>query len=288
MKRTTDGPATAWPAPAKINLFLHVTGRRADGYHELQTLFQLLDWGDEVLLRVTDGPGIGRVAADYAVAEDADLAVRAARALQSATACRQGAEISVRKRIPLGTGLGGGSSDAATVLLALNRLWGCGLGLAELAELGARLGADVPVFIRGHSAMATGIGERLEPVVIGPRHYVLVFPGLSIATGEVFADPELCRDSGPISLAEALAGLGRNDCEAVVKKRHPAMAEAMAELARWGRPRMTGTGSALFLRQDSLERAISTAREIKSLYNARAVTGVDRSPLHEMLDADGP
>jgi 4-diphosphocytidyl-2-C-methyl-D-erythritol kinase len=288
MQRPTDGRATAWPAPAKINLFLHVTGRRADGYHELQTLFQLLDWGDEVLLRVTDGPGIERVGADYAVAEDEDLAVRAARALQSATGGRQGAEIRVRKRIPLGTGLGGGSSDAATVLLVLNRLWGCGLGLAELAELGARLGADVPVFVRGHSAMATGIGERLEPVAIGPRHYVLVFPDLSIATGAVFADPQLCRDSGPISVAEALAGLGRNDCEAVVRERHPAMAGIMAELARWGRPRMTGTGSALFLRQDTLERAISTAREIKSLYNARAVTGVDRSPLHEMLDADAP
>lgn len=288
MKGSTDRPATAWPAPAKINLFLHVTGRRADGYHELQTLFQLLDWGDEVQLRVTDGPGIGRAAADYKVAEDADLAVRAARALQSAAACRQGAEIRVRKRIPLGAGLGGGSSDAATVLLVLNRLWGCGLGLAELAELGGRLGADVPVFIHGHSAMATGIGERLEPVALGPRHYVLVFPRLSIATGEVFADPGLCRDSAPISLVEALAGLGRNDCESVVKKRHPAMAVAMAELARWGRPRMTGTGSALFLQQDSLERAISTAREIKSLYNARAVTGVDRSPLHEMLDADAP
>ncbi|MGK2924552.1 MAG: 4-(cytidine 5'-diphospho)-2-C-methyl-D-erythritol kinase [Lysobacterales bacterium] len=288
MQRPTDGTATVWPAPAKINLFLHVTGRRADGYHELQTLFQLLDWGDEVLLRVTDGPGIGRVGADYAVSEDEDLAVRAARALQSATSGRQGAEISVRKRIPLGAGLGGGSSDAATVLLVLNRLWGCGLGLAELAELGARLGADVPVFVRGCSAMATGIGERLEPVAIGPRHYVLVFPDLSIATGAVFADPGLCRDSGPISLAEALAGLGCNDCEAVVKKRHPEMAEVMVDLARWGRPRMTGTGSAMFLQQDSLERAISTAREIKSLYNARAVTGVDRSPLHEMLDADAP
>lgn len=288
MKGSTDRPATAWPAPAKINLFLHVTGRRADGYHELQTLFQLLDWGDQVLLRVTDGPGIGRVAADYAVAEEADLAIRAARALQSAAACRQGAEIRVRKRIPLGAGLGGGSSDAATVLLVLNRLWGCGLALAELAELGARLGADVPVFIHGHSAMATGIGERLEPVAIGPRHYVLVFPGLSIATGAVFADPGLCRDSAAITLVEALAGLGRNDCESVVKERYPAMAVAMAELARWGRPRMTGTGSALFLQQDSRERAISAAREIKSLYNARAVTGVDRSPLHEMLDADAP
>jgi 4-diphosphocytidyl-2-C-methyl-D-erythritol kinase len=286
MTRPIDGPATAWPAPAKINLFLHVTGRRPDGYHELQTLFQLLDWGDEIQLRVTGDSGIGRSAAGYPVAEDRDLAVRAACLLQSATACRQGVEIRVRKRIPLGAGLGGGSSDAATVLVALNRLWDCGLGLGELAVLGAQLGADVPVFVHGRSAMATGIGERLEPVAIGRRYYVLVFPALSIATGEVFADPELARGSELIGLAEALAGLGRNDCEAVVRKRYPVMAEAMAALARWGRPVMTGTGSAIFLRMDSRERAISAAREIKSLYNARAVTGVDRSPLHAMLDAD--
>lgn len=287
MARSTDAPATTWPAPAKLNLFLHVTGRRPDGYHELQTLFQLLDWGDDVLIRVSGDHRIGRVAAAYAVAEHADLAVRAARLLQSATACARGATIHVRKRIPMGSGLGGGSSDAATVLLALNHLWACGLASTELAELGARLGADVPVFVHGHSAMATGIGERLEPVGMGPRHYVLVFPGLSISTGAVFADPDLARDSKRIGAAEALAGKGRNDCEAVVRKRFPLMVKVMASLEPWGRPVMTGTGSAVFLRVDSREQAISTAREIKSLYNARAVTGVDRSPLHEALEAAG-
>jgi 4-diphosphocytidyl-2-C-methyl-D-erythritol kinase len=288
MARSSEGLAGNWPAPAKINLFLHVTGRRPDGYHELQTLFLLLDWGDEIRIQATADPGIGRDAADYPVAEKADLVVRAARLLQSEAGSRSGARIRVLKRIPMGAGLGGGSSDAATALLVLNRLWNCGFDLAELAELGARLGADVPVFVHGRSAMATGIGEQLRPVAVGPRHFVLVLPNLAISTAAIFADPELVRDSAPISLAEALAGRGRNDCEAVVRKRFPQMAELMTSLERWGRPVMTGTGSAVFLPMASRERAIRAAQEMKSLYNVRAVSGLDRSPVHEMLDADGP
>jgi 4-diphosphocytidyl-2-C-methyl-D-erythritol kinase len=287
MARSTELIA-AWPAPAKINLFLHVTGRRPDGYHELQTLFQLLDWGDEIRIQATAESEITRAGADYPVAEEADLAVRAARLLQSEAGCRKGAKIRVRKRIPMGAGLGGGSSDAATVLLALNRLWHCGLDLPALADLGARLGADVPVFVHGRSAMATGIGEQLRPVAIGPRHYVLVLPDLAISTAAIFADPELVRESAPISLAEALTGKGRNDCEAVVRVRYPQITELMASLERWGRPRMTGTGSALFLQMGSRELAIRAAREMKTLYNVHAVRGLDRSPVHEMLDADGP
>jgi len=283
-----ESPLSYWPAPAKINLFLHITGRRADGYHELQTLFQLLDWGDTIRIRTSPDARIRREPADYPVAEDEDLAVRAARALQEATGCPMGATIGVEKRVPLGAGLGGGSSDAATVLVALNHLWGCGLALPRLAELGVRLGADVPLFVHGRSAMATGIGERLEPVELGRRYYVLVFPDLSIATRDVFMDPALVRDSRPISLEEALSGRGRNDCEAVVRARYPAMAAALESLRRWGRPRVTGTGSGIFLSMDSKKQAMSAAREMKSLYNVRAVTGVDRSPLHELLDADGP
>ena len=281
----SDSGVSRWPAPAKLNLFLHVTGRRADGYHEIQTLFQLLDWGDEITIRVTEDGTIGREAADYPVAEADDLVVRAACALQRASGCSRGAVIGVHKRVPLGSGLGGGSSDAATVLLVLNRLWSCGLDLAALAGLGGRLGADVPVFVGGRTAMATGTGDRLEPVELGKRHYVLVFPGLSIATGAVFADPELPRHTPPITLAEALAGQGRNDCELVVRKRYPEMAAALETLGRWGRPVMTGTGSGIFLAMDSEQQAMSAAREMKSLYNVRAVNGVDRSPLHEMLEA---
>lgn len=283
----TDRRLSRWPAPAKINLFLHVTGRRRDGYHELQTLFQLLDWGDEIGIEATDGPLVERLGGDYGVPEEADLVVRAARTLQEATGCRLGARIRVDKQVPMGAGLGGGSSDAATVLLVLDRLWGCGLGPDGLAELGARLGADVPVFLRGRTALATGIGERLEPVDLGERHYVLVFPGPAIATRDVFGDSLLRRDSRPITLQQALQGEGRNDCEAVVRRRFPEMAVALDRLAEWGKPMMTGTGSAIFLVMATAEQANSAARQIKNLYNVRAVRGVDRSPLHQLLDARG-
>jgi 4-diphosphocytidyl-2-C-methyl-D-erythritol kinase len=283
-----DDAFSCWPAPAKINLFLHVTGRRADGYHELQTLFQLLDWGDTIRVRTSPDGRILREAADYPVAEEDDLVMRAARTLQRATGCTQGATLAVDKRVPLGAGLGGGSSDAATVLLVLNRLWSCGLGLPALSALGVRLGADVPLFVNGRTALASGIGDRLEPVALGRRHYVLVFPELSISTRDVFADPDLKRDSLTIGLADALAGKGHNDCEQVVRKRYPQMAQALETLRRWGQPLVTGTGSGIFLSMESETRAMSAAREIKSLYNVRAVSGVDRSPLHELLDTDGP
>ena len=282
-----DFEGCAWPAPAKLNLFLHVTGRCADGYHTLQTLFQLLDWGDEVWIEPNAGPDIRRRASDYDVPESDDLAVRAARRLQSATGCGQGADIAVTKRIPMGAGLGGGSSDAATVLVVLNRLWGCGLETSELAGLGRSLGADIPVFVHGHTAMAEGIGDRLEPVSLGERHYVIVFPGLSIPTGAIFSDPGLKRDSERIALADALSGTARNDCEAVVRERYPEMARILDSLRQWGEPSMTGTGSAIFLRAESMKQANDTAQALKNLYNVRAVSGVDQSPLHRKLNNDG-
>lgn len=280
-------PECAWPAPAKINLFLHVTGRRPDGYHELQTLFQLLDWGDRVRVALRQDGRIRRTGADYAVAEADDLSVRAARLLKQHCGTTLGADLSVEKTIPLGSGLGGGSSDAATVLLVLNRLWGCDLGLDELAALGASLGADVPVFVLGRSALATGIGDRLQPVKLGSRHYVLIFPGISISTADVFNAPELRRDSPTLSPLEILAGEGRNDCEAVVRQRFPAMEAAMQAVLPWGRPVMTGTGSTLFIPMNDKKQAKSAAREIKSLYNTRAVTGLDCSPVHEKLYPGG-
>jgi len=279
--------ADSWPAPAKLNLFLHVTGRRADGYHELQTLFQILDWGDEVRIRPDRSGRLRRVGADYGVPEEDDLIVRAARLLQAETGTAGGAELEVVKRVPLGSGLGGGSSDAATVLVVLNRAWGCGLDTAELADLGARLGADVPVFVRGATALGSGIGERLQPVRLGERHYVLVFPGFSIATAEVFGDPGLRRDAPLLALEECLAATGSNDCEAVARRRYPELDRALRALAPWGRPALTGTGSAIFIPMASQAAAIRSAREIKNLYNSRAVRGVDRSPLHCRLDAEG-
>jgi 4-diphosphocytidyl-2-C-methyl-D-erythritol kinase len=279
----TDRKIVTWPAPAKINLFLHVCGRRQDGFHDLQTLFQLLDWGDEIQIRPTNDRRISRAPVDYGVDESDDLVVQAANLLQAETGCRQGAEISVLKRVPPGSGLGGGSSDAATVLLVLNRMWNCGLGLCELVELGCRLGADVPVFIHGQSAMAEGIGERLEPVRLGKRHYVLVFPDISISTRDVFSDAGLTRDSSPISLSAALAGEGRNDCEAVVRNRFTEFATIIDRLEKWGRPVMTGTGSAIFIEMNDRKSAKSAAKEIKTLYNVRAVRGLDTSPLHKLL-----
>ena len=282
-----DAAARYWPAPAKINLFLHVCGRREDGYHELQTLFQLLDWGDEVFVDPRDEAAVSKAGPGYGVAEDDDLAVRAARLLQSESGCRSGAEIRVRKNIPMGAGMGGGSSNAATVLLVLNELWGCGLSHDDLAALGLKLGADVPVFVRGSTALATGIGERLEAVSLGRRYYVLVFPGLAIPTPRVFADPLLRRDSETLSRSEALAGVGRNDCTPVVRRLWPAMDEAFEKLAAWGSPGMTGTGSGIFIPVPSEAEAERAAREIKNLYNCRAAAGVDRSHLHENLYTGG-
>jgi 4-diphosphocytidyl-2-C-methyl-D-erythritol kinase len=264
-------------------LFLLVTGQRRDGYHDIQTLFQLIDLFDELHIEVTGSARIVRPAGASGVSEKEDLVVRAAKLLQAETGSRQGARISVHKRIPLGAGLGGGSSDAATTLLALNDLWRCKLDLDDLAALGLRLGADIPVFIHGRTALASGIGEQLEKVELGPRHYVLVFNPQHISTEQIFNHPRLVRDSSPLSLQDVLAGTGRNDCEAVVRKLYPELENVMKELEDWGKPRMTGTGSCVFLTMPDEQTAISTAHEINCRYNVRAVRGLDRSPVHDML-----
>jgi len=282
-----NGTVTCWPAPAKLNLFLHVTSRRSDGYHELQTLFQLLDWGDDVCIEVLNESQISRPRASYPVAERDDLVVKAALLLQAETSSRHGARIEVRKRIPTGAGLGGGSSDAATVLLVLNQLWGCDLDLNHLASIGLRLGADLPVFIRGRSALGTGIGDEIDPVELGERHYLLVVPEFPISTQAVFNDPDLPRNSARLSVRQALSGGGRNDCELVVSKRFPAFAGILDELQELGDARMTGTGSAIFIGMPDEKTAKSAAEKIKCRYNVRAVCGVDKSPLHELLETGG-
>lgn len=291
-----DLNARWWPAPAKLNLFLHITARRPDGLHELQTLFQLLDWDDQLLVRVTGGDDITRTEANYDIPPDADLAIRAARHLKARTGVHGGAEIAVRKSIPVGAGLGGGSSDAATVLVVLNRLWNCGLAVDDLAGLALELGADVPLFVRGHSALATGVGEVLEPVTLGERHYLLVVPDLAISTADVFADPDLERDTAPIDPGDALAGGGRNDCQAVVSRRYPEMARLIDALGAYGDARMSGTGSAVFVPMASHTAAIEAAekakagaaREFNCRYNVRAVAGLDRSPLLQVLSSRTP
>ncbi len=277
---------TVWPAPAKINLFLHVLGRRPDGYHELQTAFQLLDHGDRVALRPRGDGRVERYQPLSGISEDADLTVRAARALQERAPAGAGVDIAVEKRLPAGGGLAGGSSDAATVLVALNWLWGVGLDEEALAHLGLGLGADVPVFVRGRSAWGEGVGERLLPLpeaAEGFPWYLVVDPGASVSTAEVFSAPELTRDSAPIKISDLRAGEARNDCEAVVRARWPEVDRLLGWLCGYGRARMSGTGSccfAGFATEEQARDALGALPESWSGFVARAVAD---SPLLEQI-----
>ena len=282
---------TRWPAPAKLNLFLHVTGRRPDGYHELQTLFQLIDLCDTLSIRVTDDGRIERPAGPAGVDPDADLTVRAAKALQAATGRRHaGATLRITKQIPMGGGLGGGSSDAATVLLALNHLWRCGLSVDELASLGLPLGADVPVFVRGFSAWAEGVGERLEAVELPERWYAVIHPGVAVPTRDVFQSPELTRNSPVLTIRAALgsaAGMSgtRNDCEPVVRARYPEVAEALSWLGNFAPARLTGTGSCIFASFDTPVEAERVAARVPDRWRAFVARGLNVSPVYGRLRA---
>ena len=271
-------------APAKLNLMLHIVGRRADGYHELQTVFQLLDLCDRIEIQVRDDGAITRSRGPAGVAESEDLTVRAARALQSACGTPLGADISINKCIPLGGGLGGGSSDAATTLLALNTLWRTGLTSEQIAAIGVKLGADVPVFVAGHSAWAEGVGERLTPTALGgDSWYVVLFPGVAVPTASVFQAAELTRNSPPTTMRGFLETGGRNDCEAVVRAHFPAVAEAMDWLARHAPARLTGTGSCVFAKFARSEDAERIAARVPDQWRAWVARGLDRSPLLEEL-----
>jgi 4-diphosphocytidyl-2-C-methyl-D-erythritol kinase len=283
MHKPTDRAGTHWPAPAKLNLFLHITGRQSDGYHDLQTLFQILDWGDELRFSITDDGRISRHCNIDSIPEDSDICVKAARRLQQVAGVSRGVHIDLTKHIPTGAGLGGGSSDAATTLVALNELWGCRLTSAQLAQLGLELGADVPVFVHGRSALAQGRGEDLMPVVLGQRYYLLVFPGSGVSTAEVFRHPDLVRDTPKAPLQDLPLNAGRNDCLEVVTALHPFLLTVMDDMRKWGKPRMSGTGSTFFLQFASENAAIDAANHLKCLYNVRAVSGVDSSPLLERL-----
>jgi 4-diphosphocytidyl-2-C-methyl-D-erythritol kinase len=272
-----------WPAPAKLNLFLHVTGRRPDGYHELQTLFQLIDLCDTVGIVVREDGRIERPEGPAEIYPDTDLTVRAARALQMATGSKWGASIRVHKRIPIGGGLGGGSTDAATVLRALNHLWECGLGVEDLAEIGLPLGADVPVFVKGFSAWAEGVGERLETVALPERWYVIVRPRVSVSTREVFQSPELTRNTPLITIRAFLDAGGRNDCEPVVRARWPEVAEALDWLAQHGPARLTGTGSCIFAPAATSSEAEWIAARVPDPWRSFVARGLNVSPLRALL-----
>lgn len=284
-----------WPAPAKLNLCLHVTGRRADGYHDLQTIFQLISLSDQLSFDLREDGRVVRL--DYEgstaqslrdVAEDQDLCVRAARALQTRSGVTAGVIIRIRKTIPVGGGLGGGSSDAATTLVALNALWACGLSTDELAAIGITLGADVPVFIRGRSGVGEGVGERLTPVELPNSWFVVIHPGVAVPTRDVFQAPELTRNSPVLTIPALLASGGRNDCEPVVRQRYPEVAEAIDWLARFAPARLTGTGSCIFASFDSAASAERVAARVPDVWRVWVVRGVSRSPVFSRLQDRAP
>jgi len=282
-----SGWSCGWPAPAKLNLMLRVTGRRPDGYHELQTVFQFLDLADRLDFRLREDGAIRRETPLPGVAEAADLCLRAARLLQQEAGVRQGVEIRLYKRLPMGGGLGGGSSDAASVLVALNRLWGCGLDEAALAALGLRLGADVPVFVRGRAAWAEGVGERLEPVELEQPWYLVLLPPCHVSTAEVFAAPELTRNSAPITIRAFVAGDRRNDCLPVVRSRYPEISQAIDWLGQFGEARLTGTGACVFAAFTERAQAEAVLADRPPGLDGWVARGLNRSPLLERLAQEG-
>ncbi len=273
------------PAPAKLNLMLHITGRRADGYHELQTLFQFLDYGDELSFALRDD-GEVRLQTEIAnVPHDSNLIVRAARALKEQSGCPLGVDIWLKKILPMGGGIGGGSSDAATTLLGLNHLWQLGWDEDRLAALGLTLGADVPVFVRGHAAFAEGIGEILTPANPEEPWYLVLVPQVSVSTAEIFSDPLLTRDTPPIKVRPVPKGNSRNDCLPVVTRRYPEVGNALNLLGKFTEAKLTGTGSCVFGAFPSKAEADKVSALLTETLTGFVAKGANISMLHRKLQA---
>ena len=275
---------TRFPAPAKVNLFLHITGRRDDGYHLLQSVFRLLDHGDTLHITPRSDGVIARIDALPGVPAEQDLCVRAARLLQAHTGCEAGAAIGLEKRIPMGGGLGGGSSDAATVLLALNRLWDLHLTRDQLMQLGLRLGADVPVFIFGKNAWAEGVGEQLSAIALPPAWYVVLTPDAHVSTAQVFASRELTRDTNPAKMAAFFKGFGHNDLEPLVCRNYPAVASALEWLRQFGDARMSGSGASVFLELESEVEAQRVFSLKPEAWRGFVAQGLQQHPLHDWAE----
>lgn len=283
---------THWPAPAKLNLFLYITGRRPDGYHNLQTLFQFLDYGDELQIHADQSGCIQLLTPLAGVADEDNLIVRAANLLKQAAlqsnrlSASAGAQIAIEKRLPMGGGIGGGSSDAATVLVALNHLWQTGFSTEELAAMGVTLGADVPVFVHGFAAFAQGVGEELQPADPAEKWYLVAHPGVHISTPVVFGDPELTRDTPARSLSTLLASPFANDCEAVVRKRFREVDELVSWLLEYAPSRLTGTGACVFAEFDTESAARQVLELAPNGVRGFVARGVNVSPLQRTLRGD--
>ncbi|PVZ78589.1 4-(cytidine 5'-diphospho)-2-C-methyl-D-erythritol kinase [Serratia sp. S1B] len=277
-----------WPSPAKLNLFLYITGRRADGYHLLQTLFQFLDYGDTLTITPRQDDRLQLLTPIAGVPDEQNLIIRAARLLQQYCAEHDiansplGADISIEKRLPMGGGLGGGSSNAATVLVALNHLWQCGLSDDQLATLGLALGADVPVFVRGHAAFAEGIGEQLQPANPVEKWYLVAHPGIPIPTPVIFADAELKRDTPVRPLNALLQAPYSNDCELIARKRFREVEQLLSWLLQYAPSRLTGTGACVFAEFDTETAALQVLNQAPSWLRGFVARGVNVSPLHRI------
>jgi 4-diphosphocytidyl-2-C-methyl-D-erythritol kinase len=280
------GSPSPWPAPAKLNLCLHIVGRRADGYHLLQTAMQFIDLCDELQFYRLPTGRIERIAGPTGIAPETDLVVRAARLLASSFDAPSGVGIELTKRIPMQAGLGGGSSDAATTLVALNHLWRLGLPVDALAAIGLQLGADVPLFVRGHAAWAEGVGEQLTPADFPACVYFVIKPQAAVSTAEIFQAAELTRNSPVTTIRAFLAGGGRNDCAAVVRGRYPEIAEALDWLGEFGQARLTGTGACVFAALPDESSARALAARLPARWTGYVVRGVNRSPLMERVIGD--
>ncbi len=270
------------PAPGKLNLFLHVLGRRADGYHELQTAYRLIERGDRIGLRVRAGGEVRRIAGPDDIAPEEDLCVRAARLLKRESGTPLGCDLALQKLLPVGGGLGGGSSDAATVLLGLNRAWRLGLARAELIALAAQLGADVPLFVHGENALGEGIGERLSALTLAPAWYLVLVPQIAVSTREIYSDRALTPDSKRLKIPPFLSGQGRNDLEAIAVRRHPEIAQHLAWLKqRQPQSRMTGSGGCVFAEFPGQAQAEAVHAELPATMRGFVTRGLDRHPLHD-------
>ncbi|KJH66619.1 4-(cytidine 5'-diphospho)-2-C-methyl-D-erythritol kinase [Chromobacterium violaceum] len=281
-------PFHSYPAPAKLNLLLHVVGKRPDGYHLLETVFRFIDFGDTLELAVRDDGQIVLLTPTDGVPPEQDLTVRAARLLQRESGCRLGASIKLEKRTPMGGGLGGGSSDAATALIALNRLWGLAWPRERLQALGLQLGADVPVFIFGRNALATGVGEVLEPIPLKPAWYLVIHPQVHVSTIEVFRNfsQTVLTEIGRVGIMRILETTQqrRNDLQSVVEKRFPAVNEVLGELRKYGSPLMTGSGSCVFLEFESKDEADKVYRVLSQKYQGFVAEGLDVHPLFDSAE----